>query len=215
MQEHVSFTFKAPFVTLNSITPNTRHIWIVCHGYAQMAERFIQKFSILDPNENFILAPQGLSRFYFDTYTKIGASWMTREDRETDLENQRGYIDAIFENVFDGVDLSRYKLHLLGFSQGASMICRIAAHKKIEFSELILWAGGFPKELSANDFQFLGQGAKLKVVLGSKDEYYKSVDYKKELGYMEQGTGLKANFIRYEGTHKIEKSVLKRVIDSE
>ena len=60
----VIFKSYASYITLNKLTPKTKNIWIIFHGYGQLSKFFIRRFDILDQNENFIIAPQGLSKFY-------------------------------------------------------------------------------------------------------------------------------------------------------
>jgi hypothetical protein len=51
------------------------------------------------------VAPEGLSRFYFEggfhgPGSKVGATWMTREDRLAKIEDYVGYLDALHDAVF-------------------------------------------------------------------------------------------------------------------
>lgn len=214
MEKHINFSFKAPYYTLNSIEPTTKNIWIICHGYGQLAAHFIKRFDVFNPKENFVLAIQGLSRFYImDNSGRVGASWMTKEDRLTDLENQQTYIVAVFDEVFKGINLENYKINLLGFSQGVAMIGRLTAHKKLHFENLIIWAGGFPLELTKKDFDFVGVNANLKVVLGKNDEFFKEEKYQEEIDRMESIIGLKPEIILFEGNHELNRDVLRSLVD--
>ena len=208
-QFHLNFSYKASYSTLNELKSSTKHIWIVCHGYDQLADHFIKRFDVFDANEHFIVAPQGLSKFYVEKFQKVGASWLTKEERETDLENQRTYFNEIFNCLFNDINLGGYKIHLFGFSQGASAICRLAAYQKVAFDTLILWAGNFPFEMVRKDFDFVKPGAKLKVVLGSEDNFYKMPSFQKEIDKAEKATGLTSELIRFEGKHVVDREVLK------
>ena len=87
---------------MNELTEATERIWLVFHGYGQLAEYFIKKFEDLDPTKNFIIAPQGLSKYYLQgVYGRVGASWMTKEDRLTEIANQYAYIDEVLKAVGD------------------------------------------------------------------------------------------------------------------
>jgi len=44
-QHQVDFRFKARYFTSGHLTKNTRFIWLVFHGYGQLAEYFIRKFN--------------------------------------------------------------------------------------------------------------------------------------------------------------------------
>lgn len=212
MQHHLDISYKASYTTLNELTSSTKHIWIVCHGYGQLAEHFIKRFDVFYPAEHFIVAPQGLSKFYIERFRKVGASWMTKEDREADLQNQKSYFNQIFKHLFGDIKLEDYKIHLLGFSQGGSTICRLAVYQRVVFDTLILWAGAFPSELAKEDFHFVKSTAQLKVVIGSKDEYYDPSKFQKEIDRAEQATGLTQELIRFEGKHVVDRDVLKSIL---
>ena len=49
---------SARYYTLGEPKENTRAIWIVCHGYGQLAGNFLNAFTILDNGRNLIVAPK-------------------------------------------------------------------------------------------------------------------------------------------------------------
>ena len=78
---HIPVKRQARYYTLGTLDTNTKHVYIVLHGYGQLASQIIHKFDDM-ADEVFIIAPEGLSRFYWDGMTgTVGASWMTKEDR--------------------------------------------------------------------------------------------------------------------------------------
>ncbi|MEO9805917.1 MAG: alpha/beta hydrolase [Reichenbachiella sp.] len=214
MEHHIGFNYSAPYYTLNELTAETRDIWIVCPGYGQLAKYFIRRFDVFDAKKHFVVALQGLSKFYLPDQKNVGASWMTREGRETDMQNQKAYFDAVIEEVFQSYDLNEFRVHLMGFSQGVSMVSRMAAYSKLSFSTLILWAGGFPPELVPDDFKHVSDKARLKVVLGNQDEYYAlDRNYQPEVAKMEDVIGLKPEIISFDGIHEINREVLKSCLE--
>ena len=213
MEQHVDFSYSAPYYTLNEWTDETTHLWIVCPGYGQLAKHFIRRFDVFE-STHFVIALQGLSKFYLPGHAKVGASWMTKEDRETEMDNQKKYFDAVMVQAGNGRSLNDVKVHLLGFSQGVSMISRMAAYAKIDFGQLILWAGGFPPELSAEDFGFLVEGARLSIVLGNEDEFYKlDKNFQPEIDKAEKSLNRKAELVVFEGKHEVKREVLIRVFN--
>lgn len=151
MQEHhVSVARTARFYTLREPGPGVSDVWFVCHGYGQLAARFLEKFRALDDGRRYLVAPEGLSRFYLSenpTERWVGASWMTREDRLSEIEDYVRYLDAVCADVFAAVDRSRVRVHALGFSQGAATASRWAALGKARVDHLVLWGGEFPPDL--------------------------------------------------------------------
>lgn len=88
----------AKIVSLGNIDANTTDVWLVVHGYGQLAERFINKFTTLLNESTAIIVPEALQRFYLDgTGGKIGASWMTREERELDIKDNHYYLDQVLK----------------------------------------------------------------------------------------------------------------------
>ena len=89
MEREINISLKTKYSTYGKFSDRTEKIWFVCHGYGQLAEYFIKNFEVLDAETNYVIAPQGLSKFYLKGFTgRVGASWMTKEDRLTDIENQ-------------------------------------------------------------------------------------------------------------------------------
>src|SRR2546429_8056658 len=84
MQEHLlSTSGTARYFTLGHPTDATE-LWFVCHGYGQLASRFLERFRALESRGRCIVAPEGLSRFYLTehpTERRVGGGWVTREDR--------------------------------------------------------------------------------------------------------------------------------------
>lgn len=212
MEHHINFNFSAPYYTLNELTDRTTDLWIACHGFGQMAKHFIRRFDAFDNETHFVVAPQGLSRFYMDNYQKVGASWMTKEDMDTEKENQRRYFDAVMADALKGRSLVAFNVHLFGFSQGVSMISRMAAYAKIDFKNLIAWAGSFPNELEKGDFAHLGDHAGLTVVVGEQDELVpQNEKFDMAVKHAENILGLEANIVKFQGGHEMNRAVLSKL----
>ena len=88
MTEHkIKVETTAHYYSIGELNNNTSDIWIVCHGYGQLASFFIRKFQDLDAPNRFIIAPEGFNKFYLNGYSgRVGASWMTKENREDEIE---------------------------------------------------------------------------------------------------------------------------------
>lgn len=209
MEHHIGFNFSAPYYTLNELNDRTTDVWITCPGYGQLGKYFIRRFDVFDSQKHFVIALQGLSKFYLPDQKNVGASWMTKEDRETDMQNQKSYFDAVISEVFQERLLKNYHVHLMGFSQGVSMISRMAAYSKIDFQTLVLWAGGFPPELEPADFEHVSGDSKLKVILGADDEFYAlDKNYQPEVDKMQNTIGLKPEITVFDGIHEVKREVL-------
>ena len=96
--------------------PQAKTVLYVLHGYGQLVKFFIQKFKNLN-QEILIVAPEGMHRFYKKGNSgRVGASWMTKEARETDISDNMIYLNALDIEVARKYPIT--KRILLGFSQG-------------------------------------------------------------------------------------------------
>lgn len=177
VEKHIEVSLKASYRTLNSLHNSTQKIWIVFHGQGQLTEFFLKKFEVLNPKEHFIIAPQGLSKYYLNGFTgRVGASWMTKEDRLTEIENQARYIDAVIEAE---VGDHPADIVLLGFSQGTATLMRYAKHTKHIVNKMILWAGTIPPELTP-DMTTHWSHLEPHYVYGDEDQFDQDGQFDKE-----------------------------------
>jgi len=210
-EKEIAYTTKNTYSTLNDIGPKTKNIWIVFHGIGFLSRYFIKYFDTLDPDENYIIAPQAPSKYYLNgEYKHVGASWLTKEKTSDELNNVLNYIDAVIQNE----ELTdEFNLIVFGFSQGVSIAARWVAKRKVKCSQLVLYAGGIPHELEATDFEFLQKNnTKVSVIIGDKDEYLTPERMKlenKRIDTLFQGN---ANTIIFEGRHEMRKDLINNLI---
>ena len=122
-------------------------IWIVLHGYGQLAQYFIRHFQPLDDGTRCIVAPEALSRFYLDAaYNRVGASWMTREDRHLEIQDQHVYLDSLLNQVQQQRNQKISRLIVLGFSQGATTAWRWVLQRQVLAQALVIWGGSVPTD---------------------------------------------------------------------
>lgn len=145
MQEHHLTVPRTARYHMLGDAAKARAIWIVLHGYGQLARYFLRKFEGLEEGL-LIAAPEGLSRFYTDeAHSRVGATWMTREDREHEIADQCTYLDALAA-LLDQADNQR-PVHVLGFSQGVATTLRWAAYGHTSIQHLVLWGGSLPVDI--------------------------------------------------------------------
>lgn len=201
MQHFVNTQVTASYQTLNELTEKTERVWLVFHGYGQLAEFFIPKFKGLDPAQNFIIAPQGLSKYYLDgVYGRVGASWMTKEDRLTEIANQYAYLDAVLKSVGD---ISNKQLIYFGFSQGTATMGRYAAHAKIPFHQMIIWAGTFPPDTNPEDWKYLTGEEGIHYYTSKEDIYFKEEMISQQNEVLKKALGREPDLHWYDGGHRV------------
>ena len=127
----LSFDFKARYYKLGKLDSNTQEVWWVFHGYGQLAQFFIEKFKSLQDAGVCVIAPEGLSKFYLAGNSgRIGATWMTRENRLTEIENYSAYLNSILEMEKPP---QKVRTTIVGFSQGAATAVRWIMNGKVDF----------------------------------------------------------------------------------
>jgi predicted esterase len=172
-EHHIRIEKTARYLTRGN-TAGARQVWFVCHGYRQLASRFISYFSAIDDGSTYIVAPEALSRFYLGDDqgphgpdADIGASWMTREDRLHEIADYVGYLDALHDRVFQEVRRSDVVFRVLGFSQGVDTVCRWIGQGRARPDHLILWGGLVPADVDLSVRPF--DPARLTLVVGDHD----------------------------------------------
>jgi predicted esterase len=181
------------------------HLLIALHGYGQLAKFFLRKFQGLQ-SKGRVVAPEGPHRFYLQGSSgRVGASWMTKEARELDIQDNLVGLNALLSELQKSY--SPKKITLLGFSQGAATAARWYQQNPSAFNELILWAAVFPPDIDAGSFP---TKKPLHFVLGTQDEYYQGEAAQQLLRHY-QSMGFKVH--TYAGKHDIDGEVLKRLLD--
>jgi predicted esterase len=150
-------------------------IWIACHGYGQLASKFAEALAPLDDGRRLIAVPEALSRFYLDEAMKrhgpdspVGASWMTREDRDAEIADHVEYLDLLAEELRPETD-RRVPLVALGFSQGVATVARWAARGRSHPDRVILWGGTLPSDLQERPGAPPFGAASVTLVAGERD----------------------------------------------
>lgn len=205
--KQVQYQHINTYETLNEIGPKTKNVWLVFHGIGFLSKYFIRYFEDLDKEKNYIIAPQAPSKYYLNgKYRHVGASWLTRVDREQETTNVLRYIEKVLEN--EPIP-ERCNLILLGFSQGVSIATRLIAKTGLQCQQLILYAGGIPQELVPSDFEHLiRNNTKIFSVIGTQDEYINAKrleEENKKLNTLFKGM---AKQITFEGGHEMKKEIL-------
>ncbi|MGH7664633.1 MAG: alpha/beta hydrolase [Gemmatimonadaceae bacterium] len=202
-EHHITVRRTARYCTLGDEAASPSQVWFVCHGYGQLAARFIRRFAPLDDGTRFILAPEGLSRFYLDgAGGRIGASWMTREDRLGEIDNYVGFLDALYDDLFRRLARERVTVHVLGFSQGAATAARWITRGSAVADHLIVWAGHLPPEVDLHASESLFARTRLTLVAGDHDPQLPPEDIEREQSRL-AAAGTPHHLIRFAGGHEI------------
>jgi len=140
------------------------------HGYGESADVNLAAMLRIPGIERWtVVAIQGLHRFYMFKTGDVVASWMTKQDRELALADNREYVRAVLAAI-----PTPQHLVFLGFSQGAPMAYRAAAAHP-QAAAVIALGGDLPDDVdpAALPPVLIGRGA--------RDEWYSAEKFKKDL----------------------------------
>lgn len=217
-QQSIRFSFRARYVQSGPVSEKTSEIWFVLHGYGQLATFFSKKFNAVAARNCVIIAPEGLSRFYLEDVqqraqgkpSRIGASWMTREDRQTDIENYLSYLNSVYREVVPAA--FKGKISVLGFSQGAATATRWVMSEVIDFHRLILWAGVFPDDLDFEAARAVLATKKTVMVRGTEDPFITDERLAESSRFIDR-LKLTPQLITFPGGHEIQEAALLSLLD--
>jgi predicted esterase len=221
-EHHIAVTRTARYYTVGGGTKNgeLRELWIVCHGYGQLAGSFIESFSPVATPWRLIAAPEALSRFYLDPsrspsdpLPRAGAAWMTREDRDNEIADQIRYLDALHERLRPASIRDGVRLRVLGFSQGVATAGRWVAYGNAPTSQLILWAGKFPPDIDLRPLAEKLAGAAVVLVTGTRDSLASWSAADQEARRFAEA-GIDAKLMSFDGGHRLDNATLAAISDA-
>ena len=209
MQEHrLVTTRRARYYTIGGGEQPLPEAWIVLHGLGQLARIFLTYFQSIDAPGRLVVAPEALNRYYLFTEpgmrskdAKVGATWMTREDRENEIVDQVDYLDAVWRETAAGAS----RVTVLGFSQGVATAARWVATGKSRVDRFVAWAGQIPPEIDPSAFAKLAGG--ITMVAGTTDEYATWIAEGNHDSRM-VAAGIAPKVVTFDGGHRMDRLTL-------
>ena len=214
MKKQISISKTGKYSQIGKCSKKINNVWIVLHGYGMLSEYFVKKFECIIDETTLVIAPEATNRFYLgNNYNRVGASWMTKLDREQEISDNILFIDKLFSIIKKDIGHDNFKLNTLGFSQGGPALVRWLMSNKLNTNSLILWGSDIPKDSLVTENKSRWNSIKLKIVIGKNDEYINE-EKKQEFVGVVKSYGLKYDLIEYEGSHKIIEEELKKIANS-
>lgn len=210
-EKEITYQASNSYATLNSLSPTTKNVWFVCHGMGYLSRYFLKYFADLDPQENYIIAPQAQSKYYVSSRLKrVGASWLTKENTIKETDNVMRYFDAVLE----AEQIPKHtNFILLGYSQGVSVALRYLAKRSLKCAQIMIMSGGIPKELNAHDFAFLAPITKVSLIYGTNDEYLNEARISSEITRALELFGhCNLQILPFEGPHEVNSELLTSMV---
>ena len=209
-KQEIKIERSAHYYSLGEINKETREIWLVCHGYGQLAQYFIEKFKVIERPKRYIVAPEGLNKFYLKGYNgRVGASWMTKKNRLDEINDYCKFLDTLIFRIKKQAHKD-CRINLLGFSQGTATLSRWLLRTNEEVAKMVLWGGYIANDFNFEKYTHLKKNTKILMVFGTDDEFYSKVD---SASYKESMKNLDAKWIEYEGRHTIPPNIIKEIAD--
>lgn len=203
----------ARYFTLGHLSPETQAVWFVCHGYGQLANYFLKKFDVLENEQTFVVAPEALNRFYLQGFTgRIGATWMTKEERLSEIEDYINYLNQLYDKILLDRDISKIQINILGFSQGIATVCRWITSRGMKVDNLILWAGQLPADMNLDLSREVLAQTTMYVIYGLQDEFLTNIphdEYVKKFSV----AGFTPHILSFDGKHEIHRETLGKLRD--
>ena len=214
MKKQISISKTGKYSQIGKCSKKINNVWIVLHGYGMLSEYFVKKFECIIDETTLVIAPEATNRFYLaNNYTRVGASWMTKLDREQEISDNILFLDKLFSIIKKDIGHDNFKLNTLGFSQGGPALVRWLMSNKLNTNSLILWGSDIPKDSLVIENKSRWNSMNLKIVIGKNDEYINE-EKKQEFVGVVKSYGLKYDLIEYEGSHKIIEEELKKIANS-
>jgi predicted esterase len=201
---------SARYYLLGARPGRVEQVWFVLHGYGQLAREFLEQFQTIANDTRTLVAPEALSRFYnapasmeSHAQSQVGATWMTREDREAEIEDYVRYLDR----VAAAIRANGARVFVLGFSQGSATASRWAALGSTPIDTLILWAGLMADDLDISRYPKL-KAMRIRFVIGERDEFLSAEKIDAHQRRL-RGAGLEPTLIRFAGGHRLDRDTLR------
>jgi predicted esterase len=222
-REHrLEVTRTARYWTLGDTSAGqAREVWFVLHGYRQLAGRFIRRFQAIATAGRVVVAPEALSRFYIDhsegahgPESRVGATWMTREDRLSEIGDYVAYLDGLAERVgvvagvgTEGSARPAPSVTVLGFSQGAHTAARWAALGHTPIGRIILWGAGLPHDPDMREHRDRLAGMTFVLVRGAQDGHHSRSTQERDAEVL-RGVGIEPRLRTHDQGHRIDEGLL-------
>jgi dienelactone hydrolase len=212
VQEHrLVTTRRARFYTIGGGEQPLSEVWIVLHGLGQLASVFVKYFQSIATPGRLIVAPEALNRHYVapgasgrTQDAKVGATWMTRMDRENEIADYVDFLDTVYREVAPG----GARVTALGFSQGVATACRWFATGRSRMDRLIAWAGQLPPDVDPAVYAKLPGGVTL--VAGTTDEYSAWISEGNHDARM-VAAGVTPRVLTFDGGHRMDRQTLDEI----
>lgn len=211
----------ARYAVLGAEPSQAARIWFALHGYGMLAARFAQPFSDVIPDDTCVVAPEGLSRFYLELpradgghMQRVGATWLTRESRDTEIDDALLWLDLVHDEVVAESTAARSRpplVAVLGFSQGVATAMRWIASGHVAPRQFVAWAGGLAHDVDRAAFTARMHAGEMVFVAGTQDPYI-TEDARAEVADAVSALSVAYRVLSFDGAHQLHAPLLESLL---
>ena len=216
-EHHLAVTRTARYCTLGDAALRVDDVWVVCHGFGELARDCTEEFRPIARPGRLIVAPEALNRFYLNREggragagARVGATWMTREDRLTEIDDYVRYLDELLREVLRAQPADGIRVSALGFSQGTATVARWAVQGTSRLARLILWSGPLPPEIDPDAARARLAAAELHLVFGTRDDMLNQDEIRTQRAALERAA-VPHTVHEFDGGHRMDRATLERI----
>lgn len=211
MQHHtLAVSRTAHYYTLGTPGAHIRHYWLVCHGYAQLADELLAAFTPIAEADTLIVAPEGLNYFYKKGFGGApGATWMTRQHRLDEIHDYVAYLQQLHVTILAQLP-EKVQVTLFGFSQGVATVTRWAIQQNPHCHNVVWWAGLPPDDEQAATAALFLKDKRRFFCYGTQDPFL-TPDRMGLFAEYRAHLGLDLEWLEFEGEHTVEAAALRQL----
>lgn len=186
-------------------SPGPAPLLVGFHGYAESADVQLERLRAIPGGERWrLVSIQGLHRFYQRRTNDVVASWMTRQDREHAIDDNVAYVVAVIDAASREWPTAG-PVVLAGFSQGVSMMFRVAVAAGRSVGGVIAVGGDIPPEVDASALARIPLAL---VCRGNRDEWYSAGKFEQDIRRLTEA-GTRVDTVLFDGGHEWSTEVLE------
>ncbi len=202
----------ARFATYGTLSSKTKYFWFCLHGSNMRCEQMIYKFKDFNPEEHFVVAPEGLSRFYEKGFGgEVVAAWMTSRDRLKEIDDFSYYLSTLYTNYTERLTNSCKKI-ILGFSQGGTSVYRWLHQNEVHCDLLLGYSCWIPEDIDLRQSATALNSIPQLYTYGLQDQYI-SEERMNELKSVIERNELEVSILESEGDHRINRENLHKIFE--
>jgi len=204
-EQFVAATTQGRYLSDDSAA-DSENLLVGFHGYGENADIQLEAMRNIPGSDRWILCSiEGLHWFYNLKSQRIAASWMTSQGREEAIRHNIEYVRRVVEQVRRKHPAVR-RIVYLGFSQGAAMAYRAAAHLPDLRSGVMVLGGDLPPDVAERHPLSLGA-----VLIGSGDldQFYGEAKSTEDARRLTEA-GVDVELFQFDGGHEWTREFLDR-----